>query len=240
MCRSAVIALYGRTPRGGTAGHVASRRGLDRTDTARRPLGGPLGAAGSRAVARHGAGLDRGETRGSGGSGRTPLPCREADPALPRNARRAENRARGRCRTRHAAAAASDGSAKCVEGQCRSMSAGSWRLGQRGDGSPITTELPHARPALAGRGRIRLWFPPLRVAATAAARRRAISRVSVPASAWPLRRRRRLHVQGSDSAISGRPRLAKRSFSASARSAWTVVSASTASRLSWRRTSGAK
>ena len=30
MCRSAVIALHGRTPRQGTAGHVATRRGLDR------------------------------------------------------------------------------------------------------------------------------------------------------------------------------------------------------------------
>ena len=42
MCHGAVMALYfGRTPRGGTAGHVASRRGLDPDDTARRPLRGP-------------------------------------------------------------------------------------------------------------------------------------------------------------------------------------------------------
>ena len=42
MCHGAVMALYfGRTPRGGTAGHVASRRGLDPDDTVRRPLRGP-------------------------------------------------------------------------------------------------------------------------------------------------------------------------------------------------------
>ena len=41
MCHSAVMALsFGRTPREGTAGHVASRRGLDPDETARRPLRG--------------------------------------------------------------------------------------------------------------------------------------------------------------------------------------------------------
>ena len=45
--------------------------------------------------------------------------------------------------------------------------------------------------------------------------------------------------QGSASAISGRPCLAKWSFNVSPRRAWIVVSPSAASR-SWRRTSGAK
>ena len=54
MCRSAVIALYGRTPRRGTAGHVATRRGLDSNQCGRaaaartspedrgQPGGGPV------------------------------------------------------------------------------------------------------------------------------------------------------------------------------------------------------
>ena len=77
MCRSAVIALFGRTPREGTAGHVAKRRGLDqfmRPGGRRTDLFGGSRAAGRRPGGR--AGLDRGETRRSGGTGRTPMPCR--------------------------------------------------------------------------------------------------------------------------------------------------------------------
>ena len=77
MCRSAVIALFGRTPREGTAGHVATRRGLDRI---MRPGGRRADlCGGSRAAGRRpgaGAGPDRGETRRGGSMGRTPLPCR--------------------------------------------------------------------------------------------------------------------------------------------------------------------
>ena len=51
-CRSAVIALFGRTPREGTAGHVATRRGLDPTMRPGGRRADPLGTAGSRAVAR--------------------------------------------------------------------------------------------------------------------------------------------------------------------------------------------
>ena len=57
MCHSAVIALYGRTPREGTAGHVASRRGLERNHTARRP---PRGThQGPRAAGRWSGGWSR-------------------------------------------------------------------------------------------------------------------------------------------------------------------------------------
>ena len=76
-------------PREGTAGHVASRRGLDRIHTARRPpRGTPRGRGQPGDGPADGAGLDRGETRGSGGLGRTPLPCREADPAAAEHASR--------------------------------------------------------------------------------------------------------------------------------------------------------
>ena len=88
-CRTAVIAVYGRTPRGGTAGHVATRRGLDRIHTARRPPRGPLRGRGQPGGGpADGAGLDRGATRRSGGLGRTPLPCREAKPAAAEGAPR--------------------------------------------------------------------------------------------------------------------------------------------------------
>ena len=149
-CRSAVIALFGRTPREGTAGHVATRRGLD---PAMRPGGrraDPLGTAGSRAVARwlSRPGPRRDATRRAHGPNTHAMPG--AVPAPAEGAPR-RNRACGRCRERHAAAAALDGSAKSVEGitQAGCGFAGPGRDG----GSPITTQLPHARPANAGRGR---------------------------------------------------------------------------------------
>lgn len=126
-CRTAVIAVYGRTPRGGTAGHVATRRGLDRIHTARRPPRGfPEGAAGSRAVARRMEPVWTVARRDEAEAWAEHPRHAGTQTRLPRKERRAASRARGRCRQqRHAAAAASDGSAKCVEGQCRSMSADS-------------------------------------------------------------------------------------------------------------------
>ena len=148
MCRSAVIALYGRTPREGTGGHVALRRGLPES---MRPGGRRADlAGGSRAAGRWpggGAGLDRGETRRDGGLGRTPLPCREPSRRPPK----------GRGAETGLAAAAGNGtpqplpwaaSAKGVEGitqpGCESADPG------RDGGLPITTQLPHARPASRG------------------------------------------------------------------------------------------
>ena len=148
MCRSAVIALHGRTPRQGTAGHVATRRGLDRTMRPGRPPRGPLG--GSRAAGRWpgaGAGLDRGEMRRGGGLGRTPLPCREQS-RQPLKARGAETRL---------AAAAGHGTplpplrtpARRASRASRSQTASPQDPGRDG-GLPIRTQLPHARPALRG------------------------------------------------------------------------------------------
>ena len=148
MCRSAVIALFGRTPREGTGGHVATRRGLDRINAAGRPPRGPLrGIAGSRAVARRWSrpGPRRDATRRRLGPNTPAMPG--AVPVAAEGAWR-RNRARGRCRKRHAAAAASDGSAKSVEGitqpDCESAES------RKGRGLPITTQLPHARPASRG------------------------------------------------------------------------------------------
>ena len=139
-CRGAVIALYGRTPRDGTAGHVAARRGLDRIHTARRPpRGSREGAAGSRALARR---MEPVWTvvRREEAEARAEHPCQAGKQTRrPPKPRRAANRARGRCRQRHAAAAASDGSAKCVEGQLAAWLRIRDCLASRDDGSPITT-----------------------------------------------------------------------------------------------------
>ena len=108
---------------------------------------------GSRAAGRRpggGAGLDRGETRRGGSMGRTPLPCREQS-RHPRKARVAET---------GLAAAAGNGTpqpplrtaARRASRALRSHAAGSRSPGRDG-GSPITTQLAHARPAFAGRGR---------------------------------------------------------------------------------------
>ena len=213
MCRSAVIALFGRTPREGTA---------------------------------DGAGLDRGATRRSGG---------------------AANRARGRCRKRHVAAAALDGSAKCVEGNiaaCLRIRAvlleARRRIAHHNLATPRPPRVRGARPSPrrvekegasacraydAGRGR--------RPAASKRKARLPVARTT-RGGASPLLRFATTNppvsngagppcvheAQGSDSAISGLPCLANRSLSASPRSAWMVVSASAASLRSCRRTSGAK
>ena len=47
---------------------------------------------------------------------------------------------------RHAAAAALDGKRKGVKGTLAALGCGSARLAQASDGSPISTQLPHARP----------------------------------------------------------------------------------------------
>ena len=147
-CRSAVVALFGRTPREGTAGHVARRRGLDRSMRPGGRRADPLGTAGSRAVARWQSrpGPRRDATRRAHGPNTHAMPG--AVPAPAEGAPR-RNRACGRCRQRHAAAAPFGGSAKSVEGitQPGCGFAGPGRDG----GSPITTQLPQARPAFAGR-----------------------------------------------------------------------------------------
>ena len=238
MCRSAVIALFGRTPREGTGGHVATRRGLDRINAAGRPPRGPLrGTAGSRAVARCWSrpGPRRDATRRRLGPNTPAMPG--AVPVAAEGAWR-RNRARGRCRKRYAAAAASDGSAKSVEGitQPDCESAGS-RKGRRIAHHNSATPRP---PRVAGRGR-----PLSRVRAGKPGARRgacplpAQSRNRNGPSRTALRSRVRA-AHGSDSAISARPCLANRSLRASASSAWMVVSASAASLRSWRRTAGAK
>ena len=235
-CRSAVIALFGRTPREGTVGHVASRRGLDRNSHGQAAATrNPSGAAGSRAVARR---MEPVWTvaRRAEAEARAEHPCHAGKQTrLPRNARRAANRARGRCRKRHVAAAASDGSAKCVEGLNAAMLRIRSASGIEATDRP--SQLSYPTPAPRSRG-------------AAVARLRAVRGpgaspppVSGQREISPGRRPRRdsrRRGQGSDSAISATPCLANRSFSASPRSAWTVVSASAASRLSWRRTSGAK
>ena len=76
---------------------------------------------------------------------------------------------------RHAAAAALDGKRKGVIGHSRSTCCGSARLAQASDGSPISTQLPHARPGrvMRTRGavdravRARLVSMPCRVASRA-------------------------------------------------------------------------
>ena len=143
-------AAFGRTPREGTAGHVATRRGLDRSMRPGGRRADPLGTAGSRAVARwlSRPGPRRYAMRRAHGPNTHAMPG--AVPAPAEGAWR-RNRACGRCRERHAAAAPLGGSAKRVEGitQPGCGFAGPGRDG----GSPITTQLPHARPANAGRGR---------------------------------------------------------------------------------------
>ena len=105
---------------------------------------------GSRAAGRWpggGAGLDRGETRRGGSMGRTPLPCREQS-RHPRKARVAET---------GLAAAAGNGApqpplrtaARRASRASRSQAASPQGPGRDG-GLPITTQLPHARPASRG------------------------------------------------------------------------------------------
>ena len=85
------------------------------------------------------------------GRGRS-LPGR-ADQPRRWQARRAETGLAATVGHRHAAAAAWDGKRKGVNGHSRSTCCGSARLAQRGDGSPITTQLPHARPGRVTRPR---------------------------------------------------------------------------------------
>ena len=86
----------------------------------------------------------RGAWRCKRGRGRS-LPGRADEPRR-WQARRAETGLAAAVGHRHAAAAAWDGKRKGVNGHSRSTCCGSARLAQRGDGSPITTQLPHARP----------------------------------------------------------------------------------------------
>ena len=195
-CRRAVIALHGRTPRQGTAGHVATRRGLDRI---MRPGGRRADlseAAGSRAVARcwSRSGPRRDATRRRLGPNTPAMPG--AVPATVEGASR-RNRARGRCRTRHAAAAASDGSAKSVEGitqrDCESAVS---RKGRRIAHHNSATPRP---PRVAGRGRSlsRVGGGPRKSAADA---RRATRRPPPPAVRQRMetvKGNRRLHVSGN-------------------------------------------
>ena len=234
-CRSAVIALFGRTPREGTAGHVASRRGLIQFTRPGGRRAEPLGGCGqSGGGPADGAGLDRGETRGSGGSGRTPLPCREADPAAAERASRRKPGSRP-LPERHVAAAASDGSAKCVEGLNAAMLR--IRSVSRIEATDRPSQLSYPTPAPRSRGAA---VAPLRAVRGPGASPPPVSGQREISPGGRPRCGSRGRGQGSDPAISATPCLANRSFSASPSSAWTVLSASAASRLSWRRTSGAK
>ena len=150
------------------AAHVPQRRNrAARADAPRRHRGPRRVAAGAfpNRCGRAAAARTSSEGRGQSGGGPAvsrPGPRRDATrrrlgpntlampgafPATAEGAWR-RNRASGRCRQRHAAAAALGGSAKCVEGitqpGCESADPG------RDGGLPITTQLPHARPASRG------------------------------------------------------------------------------------------
>ena len=134
--------------------HVGSHRigwGLSRVKRRGGCRAGPLGApSGDRA--KHPACMtprSRGAWRCKRGRRGSPRPCGRTA-ALASAARR--NRARGHCRTPTRRSRRMGRQAQRRQGHSRSTCCGSARLAQRGDGSPITTQLPHARPGAASRG----------------------------------------------------------------------------------------
>ncbi len=122
---------------------------------------------------------------------------------LPRNARRAANRARGRCRKRHAAAAASDGSAKCVEG----LNAAMLRIRNVSEieATDRPSQLSYPTPAPRSRGAA---VAPLRAVRGPGASPPPVSGQREIFPGGRPRRGSRGRGQGSDSAISATPYLA--------------------------------
>ena len=142
----------GQTPRHRHDGPHPHRMGAQSSQTARRLPRGFLWPRGDRA--KHPVFMkppSRGAWRCKRGRrALTPWPCGRTA-ALAIAARR--NRARGHCRTPTRRSRRMGRQAQRRQGHSRSTCCGSARLAQRGDGSPITTQLPHARPGRATRAR---------------------------------------------------------------------------------------
>ena len=116
-------------------------------------------------------------------------PSGRADEPQRWQARRAETGLAAAVGHRHAAAAALDGKRKGVKGTLAALAAAPPVSHQRGDGSPISTQLPHARPGVAvtrPRGAVDTCLAPPRagganpVVARSVTRRTRPSRSSAP------------------------------------------------------------
>ena len=158
-----------------------NRMGARSSQTARRlPRGTSRGPSGNRGTPRYSMTSSRGAWRCKRGRGRS-LPGRADEPRR-WQARRAETVLAATVGHRHAAAAALNGKRKGVKGTLAALAAAPPVSRKRGDGSPITTQLPHARSgrcaAASGRGRscvapARPVPMPCRVGSRADAARRA-------------------------------------------------------------------
>ncbi len=234
MCRSAVMALsFGRTPREGTAGHVASRRGLDQL---KRPGGRRADSdetAGSRAMARRTSrpGPWRDAKRRRLGPNTPAMPRSDPAPAEGASRRKPGSRPLPNGTPQPPRR---NGKRKVRRRATRSLSADSQSLASAGRTDRPSQLSSPRQPRAASRSGARPHSdvsPAAAIAPGAATARPPLfrSRNEIADAALPCRWRPDPSLRSPTRRSSAGPRLANRSFSDSRGNVWTVSASPTTS-----------